>query len=93
MQRISIERYTRDQSCTVDQHDGTAPEVRPLSDEFAGVIEGVRDDGSRWIMYLDAAGSPLVFWSARDETGMVVGQPISLQEDVTVEVDHTIETL
>lgn len=68
------------------------PEVSvPITDEYAGVVEGVRDDGTTWVMYLDAAGSPLVFWSERGVLGEVVGDPISLQAGVEVEVSKSVE--
>lgn len=45
---------------------------------YAGYIEGTRDDGTTWIMYLDQYGSPELFWPTREETGAVVGDPIKL---------------
>ena len=52
----------------------------PNADEvgYSGLVEGVRDDGSTWIMWLDRAGSPAQFWGRRDESGGVVGEPIPL---------------
>lgn len=45
---------------------------------FAGLVEGVRDDGSTWIMWLDEQGNPTLFWGKRDEGGGVIGDPIDL---------------
>lgn len=46
---------------------------------FSGWVEGVRDDGSSWIMYIDDKGSPAEFYKERDESGGVVSDPVSLQ--------------
>lgn len=67
MQRIGIERYKR------ELHD--SPDGWP----YSGLIEGSRDDGSRWIMWLDERGSPALFYANRDEYGGVVGDPVALQ--------------
>lgn len=45
---------------------------------YSGLVEGTRDDGSTWIMWLDAAGSPEVFWGRRDELGGVEGEAVML---------------
>ncbi len=49
------------------------------SEGYAGYIEGTRDDGTTWIMYLDESGSPALFWVEREESGAVVGDPVSLR--------------
>jgi hypothetical protein len=72
MQRIGIERYQR------EIHDS------PNGWDYAGLIEGTRDDGSRWIMWLDKAGSPALFWPYRDDDGAVVGDPIVLTAEAPV---------
>lgn len=44
-----------------------------------GLIEGEADDGTRWILWLDQAGMPSVYWPERDrETGAVIGEGIWL---------------
>lgn len=59
------------QNVTIGRYNGTPA-------NWDGWIEGTRDDGSRWIMYLDAEGSPEVFWAHRDEDGGVQGLPVAL---------------
>jgi hypothetical protein len=77
MKKITIERYPVTPRFTLP--DGT--EVTSVTDFCSGLIEGVRDDGSSWIMFLDADGSPEVFWALREEDGAVIGDPILLQPD------------
>lgn len=86
MNRISVERYRSSDLCSVSV-DGGPESVVPVVEEFAGLVEGVRDDGTTWVMFLDAAGSPLVFWSERGESGEVVGDPVSLQPEFEVGVE------
>ena len=62
------------------ENDGTVVSTTDVSAYFDGWVEGVRDDGSTWIMYLDAAGCPTVFWAKRDEDGGAVGEPIMLSD-------------
>lgn len=52
----------------------------PNPDElgYAGLVEGERDDGSTWIMWLDEHGSPQLFFAQRDEGGGVLGDPVVL---------------
>lgn len=45
---------------------------------YAAWIEGIREDGSTWIMWLDSAGSPVLLWGQRDEGGGVEGDAIIL---------------
>ncbi|BCO56148.1 hypothetical protein MINTM005_13920 [Mycobacterium intracellulare] len=45
---------------------------------YGGWIEGVRDDGSTWIMFVNSSGSPVLFWNQREEDGAVIGEPILL---------------
>lgn len=76
MQNITIGRYK-------PWPTPLPPNVEDTADHFDGWIEGVRDDGSTWIMFLDAHGSPQVFWADRepedgDYPGGVVGDPIDL---------------
>lgn len=77
MQNITIGRYKP----LDDTHDlGSFGAVTiPVSSVFDGWIEGTRDDGSTWIMWLDAVGNPLVYYGQRDaETGAVEGDPVVL---------------
>lgn len=51
----------------------------PVPEEgYAGYVEGTRDDGSTWIMFMDAYGSPASFWPSREDSGAVIGDPILL---------------
>lgn len=71
MQRITIGRYKPTRTlATVDlgDHGATAIDV---ADIYDGWVEGVRDDGTSWIMWLDANGNPTVFYGKRDEDGGV----------------------
>ena len=62
MQRITVGRYKDDDTKT----------------EYAGWLEGVRDDGTEWILWLDGDGNPTAFWPQRDTDGGVIGEPVSL---------------
>jgi len=48
-------------------------------DGYSGLIEGETDDGSQWIMYIDAEGRPEVFWPKRDQLGGVEDGGINLR--------------
>lgn len=50
----------------------------PLTDTWSGWIEGTTDDGKSWITYLDGSGRPVLHWPSREESGAVVGEPITL---------------
>lgn len=77
MQNITIGRYKpADHLVNVDCGDQTV--VVDTASIYDGWIEGVRDDGSTWIMWLDAKGSPTSFWSRREQDGGVIGDPIDL---------------
>lgn len=73
MKKITIERYA-----AVDVPEGAPADLVQVPDFCAGLVEGERDDGSTWIMFLDENGSPLVFWAQRED-GAVVGDGIPLQ--------------
>ncbi|MFE7744376.1 hypothetical protein [Nocardia sp. NPDC057455] len=62
MKNINVERY---------DHPS-------ITGAWSGLIEGSRDDGSTWILYLDANGSPALYWAERDEDGGVIGNPVVL---------------
>lgn len=74
MRSITIGRYDRaaKHGLTVAQGSIDIPNI------YAGWIEGIRDDGTTWIMWLDAKGSPECFWGQRDPDGGVDGDPILL---------------
>ena len=75
MQNITIGRYDS-QSGIV--HRDESGEITHIEQNYAGWIEGVRDDGSTWIMWLDAAGSPEIYWARREPSGGVIGDGIPL---------------
>ncbi|QAX92890.1 hypothetical protein KNU39_gp81 [Gordonia phage Mutzi] len=81
MQRVTIGRYRDDEAQATRIHcDEQGNEVsREPFKAYAGWIEGVRDDGTTWIIYLDENGSPQTFWGERDDTGAIIGDPILLQ--------------
>lgn len=71
MQNITIGRYK--------PFPGGAPEgSTDVAELYDGWIEGVRDDGSTWIMFLDAHGNPECYWARRDEGGGVEGDAVDL---------------
>jgi hypothetical protein len=77
MQRITIGRYKptpggpfTDLPFPVE-NEGTVYSTTDVSAYFDGWVEGVRDDGSTWIMWLDSKGNPTVFYANRDEDGGV----------------------
>lgn len=80
MQNITIGRYKDIEAVATRIHcDENGDEVsREQFKAHAGWIEGTRDDGTLWIMFMDAAGSPQMFWAQREEDGAVVGEPIEL---------------
>lgn len=74
MSNITIGRYK-----PAADHGLTVPEGSvDVADLYAGWIEGTREDGSSWILWLDAKGSPDVFWAQRDPDGGIVGDPVVL---------------
>lgn len=60
---------------TVERYDDAKPAG------YSGLIEGMRDDGTTWIMWLDSEGDPLLYFAHRDESGAVIGDPILLSRD------------
>lgn len=72
MSNITIGRYD---GCSQTLPDGIE---RPLTETWAGWVEGEANDGSSWIVYLDAAGRPALYWPQREESGAVVGEPVRL---------------
>ncbi|MFV8049710.1 hypothetical protein [Mycobacterium sp. 48b] len=85
MQNITIGRYKptpggpfSDLPVPVKDDEGTVVSTTDVSAHFDGWIEGVRDDGSTWIMWLDASGNPTVFYPNRDADGGVIGDPVDL---------------
>lgn len=71
MQNITIGRYK--------PFPGAVPESSTdVAELFDGWIEGTRNDGSTWIMWLDAHGNPTTFYPHRDSDGGVIGHPVDL---------------
>lgn len=87
MQNITIGRY-KPHGRTLDVGDDAVD----VADHFDGWIEGVRDDGTSWIMWLDATGNPIVFFPQREEDGAVVGDPIDISRpvDITPALDASV---
>ena len=79
MQNVTIGRYTENEGLvTRVHHEGDIEVSRTVTRDYAGWIEGTRDDGSTWIMWLDANANPTVYWGRREESGAVIGDPINL---------------
>ncbi|GAA2436246.1 hypothetical protein [Mycolicibacterium llatzerense] len=84
MQNITIGRYKPSQhliDTTVQLGPNAANMVVDIASLYDGWIEGVRDDGSTWIMWLDAHGSPQCFWAEREDSGAVVGEAVNLRRE------------
>lgn len=81
MQRITIGRYNK--AIAELPVIGQIAELLCIEELISGWIEGVRDDGTEWIMWIDAAGSPAFYWPTRDESGSVIGDPIDLAPSST----------
>ncbi|CAA0134561.1 Uncharacterised protein [Mycolicibacterium vanbaalenii] len=85
MQRVTIGRY-REIPADIPRQENFVP----AQDAYSGWIEGVRDDGTEWILFLDSEGSPSVYWPNREarsvepDGGAVVGDPVFLTEDPTL---------
>lgn len=62
MQNITIGRY---------EHES-------ITREYAGWIEGIRNDGSAWIMWLDENGSPTQYFAHRYVAGGIEGEAVAL---------------
>lgn len=108
MQRITISRYNPTNSIDLQcelAEDGKSARLVDITDHYSGVVEGERDDGTTWSMFIDAHGSPELFWSEQTPTsidadgnvvgGGVIGEPILLQPDAiesaTVTVTYDVE--
>lgn len=61
------------QNITIGRYDHES-----ITQSWTGWIEGAREDGSTWILYLDEHGSPRMYWGRRDEAGGVIGDPVEL---------------
>jgi hypothetical protein len=79
MQRITIGRYR-----TIPDDIPRPENFIPAQDAYAGYIEGVRDDGTEWVMFLDQDGSPAVYWGRRGDGGEVIGEPVLLADNPTL---------
>lgn len=79
MQNITIGRYAPEEGKITRVHyDGDTEVRRSVDKAYAGWIEGIRDDGSTWILWLDDKGGPVSYWGRREESGAVIGGPIDL---------------
>lgn len=45
---------------------------------YSGLIEGVGDDGTGWIIFIGADGRPSLYYREREPSGAVVGDPVVL---------------
>lgn len=86
MQNITIGRYKNAVPDDIPRPAVGIPEVQGRSafveDVYDGWIEGVRDDGTTWIMWLDAKGNPTTFYPRREQDGGVIGNPVDLTADI-----------
>lgn len=84
MQRVTIGRYngpplTPGVPALLATGDG---EHWPIpKNDYAGWIEGTRNDGTTWVMFVDGDGNPETYWPSRDDEGAVIGLPIRLTPD------------
>lgn len=72
MSNITIGRYD---GCLTIHADGSES---PLTETWAGWIEGEDSGGKSWIVWLDGSGRPALYWPEREESGAVVGEPVKL---------------
>ncbi len=63
MQNITVGRYSTEEAA---------------SSGYAGWIEGQDAAGESWILFLDDAGRPQVYFAHRDEDGGVTSDPVPL---------------
>lgn len=75
MQRITIGRYG---TIPADVSRPADPALTPAQDMYAGWVEGVRNDGTEWVLYIDKDGSPEVYFATRDTGGGVESEPVVL---------------
>lgn len=79
MQNITIGRYKPDEgNITKIHYEGDEVVRREVVHSYAGWIEGIREDGTTWILWLDEHGSPKTFWAQREPDGAVIGEPVFL---------------
>jgi len=78
MQNITIARYQPGDFDDVKLWTEDGVPVKQVAESFAGYVEGIRDDGSTWIMFIDAEGGPCVYWGRREPDGGVIGDGIPL---------------
>ncbi|WP_280412559.1 hypothetical protein [Nocardia asiatica] len=82
MHNITIGRYKASEGNITRIHvgaDGT--EVREVAHSYAGWVEGIREHGTSWILWLDADGSPVMYYGRREPNGAVIGDPVILDAD------------
>lgn len=61
------------QNITIGRYDHES-----ITQNWAGWIEGTREDGTTWILWLDEHGSPSSYWPRRAPDGAVIGESIDL---------------
>lgn len=62
---------------TIGRYDNPPP-IGPDGGAWSGWIEGEDSDGKSWILYLNGAGRPALYWPTREESGAVEGEPVAL---------------
>lgn len=79
MQNITIGRYRPDEGTITKVHyKGDTELRREIVHSYAGWVEGVREDGSSWILWLDENASPVMYYGRRESDGAVIGEPVTL---------------
>lgn len=63
---------------TIGRYDGLVPAGVDETSPWSGWVEGEDASGKSWIIYLDGASRPALYWPEREESGAVVGEPIKL---------------
>lgn len=78
MNNITIGRYKASEHLDIPGVAGVPGISINVAAMFDGWIEGTRDDGSTWIMWLDALGNPLVYFGNREVDGAAIGEGVDL---------------
>lgn len=80
MHNVTIGRYkTAEAIATRIRCDAVGNELsREQFQAHTGWIEGIRGDGTKWILFMDEHGNPQTFWPLREPDGAVLGDPIEL---------------
>ncbi|MDE1673841.1 hypothetical protein [Nocardia gipuzkoensis] len=80
MQNISIARFKPGEVTTIrTECDADGKELsRTEFDPHGGYVEGSRDDGTRWVVFIAPDGTPQYFYPHRAEDGIVSGDVVFL---------------